>query len=784
MKAFEQAFGLWVLKFRWLIIPVSIILVLAAASGGQNLRFTSDYRVFFSEDNPELIAFEEQEKTFTKNDNVLFVMTPADGDVFTNKTLEAVEWLTEEAWQIPHSIRVDSLSNFQHTWADEDDLIVEDLISNASILTTSDLDTIRDIAINEPLLVKRLVSPRGHVTGVNVTIQLPGIDETKEVPEVVSFVRDLKRQVLEKYPHLTIKITGMVMLNNSFSEMSQLDMQTLIPISFAVMLVSLGILIKGFTGTFATVFVIGFSIMAAMGLGGYAGFPISPPSASAPIIILTIAIANSVHILISMLLQMKKGIEKRQAIVESLRVNLQPVTLASVTTAIGFLTMNFSDVPPFQHLGNFVAFGVLISMLLSLTFLPALMSILPVKVKIREKNKVDNMTRLGDFVISKRKPLFWGSMALIIALISFLPKNELNDVFVNYFDESVEFRTDTDYISKNLTGIYNISYSLKSGENSGINEPGFLKEVEAFAKWYELQPETLHVNTYTDIMKRINKNMHGDDESWYRLPEERDLAAQYLLLYEMSLPYGLDLNNQINIDKSATKFVVTIRTISSKDMQALATRADLWLENNTSYIQQIDASGPSLMFANIGQRNIQSMLLATTVALVLISFILMIALRSVKIGLLSLIPNLVPAAMGFGLWGVLVGEVGLALSVVTGMTLGIVVDDTVHFLSKYLRARREKNYDAKAAVSYAFTTVGMALITTSIVLILGFSVLAMSAFQLNSSMGLLTAIIIAFALIADFLFLAPLLIKFEEKRNEKANTVSSSNRISTVQSAV
>ncbi|KPJ89223.1 MAG: hypothetical protein AMJ53_15950 [Gammaproteobacteria bacterium SG8_11] len=147
--------------------------------------------------------------------------------------------------------------------------------------------------------------------------------------------------------------------------------------------------------------------------------------------------------------------------------------------------------------------------------------------------------------------------------------------------------------------------------------------------------------------------------------------------------------------------------------------------------------------------------------------ILIIALRSIKIGFISLIPNLVPAAMGFGLWGLLVGEVGLALSVVAGMTLGIVVDDTVHFLSKYLRARRENHLPAPDAVRYAFTTVGMALLTTTIVLVVGFLILAQSSFQLNAGMGMLTSIVISFALLADFLFLPPLLMKFEEKKDEK-----------------
>jgi hypothetical protein len=545
-------------------------------------------------------------------------------------------------------------------------------------------------------------------------------------------------------------------------------MQFLVPISFGLMLLTLALMIRGVSGTIATMFVILLSILTAMGLGGHIGFPITPPSASAPTIILTVAIANSVHILVSMLHEMRLGREKKDAIVESLRINMQPVFLASFTTALGFLSMNFSDVPPFQHLGNMVSMGVTASFFLAVAFLPAVMTLLPVRVRHRGNDDSHVMARFGEFVVRQRRALIWGMAAVVVILVASVPRNELNDVFVHYFDKSVPFRQDADFMTENLSGLYIIDYSLDSGEPGGISDPAFLREVGAFADWYRAQPETIHVNTLSDTLHRLNKNMHGDDAQWYRLPEARDLAAQYLLLYEMSLPYGLDLNNQINVGKSSTRFTATLQTLSSNQLIALEQRAAEWLKTNAPHIKQADGSGPSVMFAHIGKRNIVSMLGGTTVALVLISLTLIIALRSIKMGLVSMIPNLVPAAMGFGLWGLLVGEVGLGLSVVAGMTLGIVVDDTVHFLSKYTRARREKGLNSEDAVRYAFRSVGMALLTTSVVLVVGFLVLALSSFKLNSGMGLLTAIVIVFALAADFLLLPPLLMKIEEKRHAKA----------------
>ncbi len=797
----------WVLRWRYLVLIATLVVVAAAAGGARSLAFKTDYRVFFSDDNPQLRAFEELQNTYTKTDNVLFVLAPQDGRVFTRATLEAVRWLTEEAWQLPYSLRVDSLTNYQHTRAEGDDLIVADLVEEPGSLTPAQLQEIQDIAISEPLLLYRLISPDASVTGVNVTIQLPDGGTGKEVPAVTAHARELVEQLREQYPQLDVYLTGMVVMNNTFPEVSLGDQRTLIPLMFAIILLTLvpllyslreltvtlliitisGLVIYSINQFFptapkaiypalalvplvflfrqipavmATFLVIIFSILTAMGLAGWLGIPLTPPSASSPTIILTLAVADCVHVLVTFLYGMRRGMNGQDAMVESLRINMQPIFLTSLTTIIGFMSMNFSDAPPFRDLGNIVAIGVGFAFVYSVTFLPALMAVLPVRVRPVTKSRQQMVDRFADFVVARRNLLFWGVGAIIIVLVSFIPRNELNDEFVKYFDKSIDFRTATEFTTENLTGIYTIDYSLGNEIEGGINDPVFLREVDDFANWYRQQERVLHVNTLTDIIRRLNRNMHADDPAWYRLPEERELAAQYLLLYEMSLPYGLDLNNQIDISKSATRMTVTMENVSSNELLAMEQLAQQWLADNAPHLQSSGAS-PSIMFAYIGQRNIRSMLTGTSIALVLISLVLIVALRSLKVGLISLIPNLAPAAMGFGLWGLLNGQVGLGLSVVAGMTLGIVVDDTVHFLSKYLRARREQGLDANGAVRYAFHTVGIALLVTTLVLIAGFMVLTQSGFKLNSDLGLLTAITIALALAADFLFLPPLLMKLD-----------------------
>lgn len=765
MKAIENVLGHWVVRYRWWIILSSLLLIGLASSGASKIGFNDDNRVYFSKENPQLNALEELENTYTKNENVLFVLAPEDGNVFSRKTLAAVEELTNKAWQIPFSNRVDSISNFQHTYAEGDDLIVEDLVKNAPHLSGKEIAKIKQVALHEPSLVNRLVSPQGNVTGINVNVLKPG-KSADEVPKIAAATRKIKAEIESEFPHIKVYLNGGVMFGNAFHEVSQEDMSTLVPLMYGILMILMMVLLRSFSGTFATLIIIGVSTATALGLTGWMGISLNATSVNAPTIILTLAIADCIHILATMFMAMRRGMNKHEAIIESLRINTQPVILTSVTTAIGFLSMNFSDAPPFRDLGNIVTMGVMVAMLFALTLLPAIMAVIPVRVRVAkgtDERKLA-MDRFGEFVVRYRKPLLFGNLAFIALAVAGLPNIQLNDNFIKYFDQRYEIRQAADFIQSHLTGLDEIEYSLSSGEPGGSNDPAYLAKIDEFANWYRNQPKVTHVSVITDTIKRLNQNMHADNVAYYRIPENRQLAAQYMLMYEMSLPYGLDLNNQINVDKSATRMVVTFANVSSKELRDADERARAWLKANAPRSMFTYGSSLSLMFAHISERNIDQMLTGTVLAMLLISGVLLLALRSVKLGLVSLIPNLVPAAMAFGFWGMFVGQVGLTIAVIGTMTLGIIVDDTVHFLSKYRRARNEHHLNSQDAVKYAFSTVGKALFVTTVVLVAGFATLTLSGFKLNSDMGLMAAVAIGIALVVDFLFLPPLLMTVDKQR--------------------
>ncbi|AGF79804.1 putative RND superfamily exporter [Desulfocapsa sulfexigens DSM 10523] len=762
MRKIENWIGDMVIRYRWLFVLGLLGSALLSANGIRFLTFSNDSRMFFSEENPQLQALEALEKTYTKVENVLYLIAPKSGNIFERETLQAVEFLTEQSWRLPFSSRVNSLSNYQHTRAFEDDLMVSDLIAGAESLTDAEIAAIKKTALAQPMLLTSMIDKKGSVTAINVNIIKPD-DGSYDLQEINDAALNLHRLMKDTYPFLDIYLTGGVMIDSAFGDAPAKDMRTLIPVMFGLLLFLIVISLRSIMATVATLLIIILSTITGLGLAGWMGIVITPASANAPIIILTLAVADSIHILVTIFHQMRKGTVKTAAIKESIRVNLKPVVITSVSTAIGFLTMNFSDAPPFRDLGNIVAMGVMAALIYSIFFMPALLAVLPLRTRQNRSEQHRIFGLLAEFVIRRRTPVFWFMIAMILFTSSGMSKIYLNDEFIKYFDTSYPFRVASDFAAEHLAGLEIIDWNLNSGEEGGINDPKYLETVDAFANWFRAQPEVRHVYTITDIMKRLNQNMHGDDPAWYKLPQERDLAAQYLLLYEMNLPFGLDLNNRINVDKSAIRMTVATPNIGTAAILDLERRGREWLDINAPSMTTY-GSGLSIIFSFISKRNIDSMLKGSVIALILISLIMIVALRDIKLGILSLIPNLTPAFMAFGVWGHMVGQVGLAVSVMIAMTLGIVVDDTVHFISKYQRARKEHGMDAEDAVRYAFNTVGSAIWVTTLALVGGFGVLSFSGFQINAHMGLMTTITIIFAIILDFFFLPTLLLKLESTR--------------------
>jgi predicted RND superfamily exporter protein len=766
----------FLMRRRHLLALLSIIITVLVSYGGKNLYLESDYKIFFEDNEPHLVAHEAIQDEFTKTDNLAIMLRPASGEVFTARVLGLIHELTEQGWLVPYAMRVDSITNFQNTVAEQDDLLVEDLLLDLEMLTADKISGLRAIALTEKQLVNRLVSSDGTTGMINISLQLPPeVDTTaskeqqiaqRELrdsshPDVVQFGRNLLADYRTKYPDIEMHIAGVPVLNNSFNEMATKDITSIVPLMYGLILLLLVIFFRSIGSVISTLLVIVCASAVAMGSAGWIGYAVNTANSMTPTIVLTIAVCDAVHLLSVYLRGLSQQLSAEEAMSESLRVNLQPIVLTSITTAVGFLTLNFATSPPFAELGNMTAVGVIWAMVLTFTLLPAVTMLITRRRKLSAVN--DRLIQgFARFIVLHRTKALIGSLLLAFGLMSMIPLNVIDDDPIAYFDRGVPYRDSMDFAIEHLPGVKDMNFVLGCDRASCVTSPKFLNTLEGFQKFLESEPAVVHVDSYIDVIKRLNRSMNADDNAFFAIPERADLAAQYNLMYEMSLPYGLDLNNHLNLDKSETKVGVLVKNITNSELIALAERSHIWLKDNHSPDTK-PGSSVSIMFAHIGENNIRSMLFGGLMAIIGVTITILIALRSVRYAIISIIPNSIPAFMAFGVWGLVNGQVNMAVAMVFSISLGILVDDTVHFISKYRRGRKVKGLSKEQSIEYAFSNVGVALIITTLVLAMGFGLLGTSSFGLNSMAGNLTAITIVIALIFDFLILPPILMLLDRE---------------------
>ncbi len=751
-----------ILGHKWLTVLVCLAILILCAVKLDSIANSSSFRDLFNEDNPELIANDRLNDIYAhaSANVVLIAVAPQSGTVFAREALAAIETLTEISWQLPYASRVDSLTNHLHIRTEEDDLIIEPLAENAETLTDAELLEISEIALDSRELKNRLVSSDGRVGGLTINFAI-SMERDAAVNEVNDALEAAIDDIRNQYEDIRFYTVGEMVSNRAFTRTTQNELQILLPTAFVVILLIGWAFTRSVFSPLLLLLLIVFTVGSTMGVAGWSNLVLTPISAYIPIVVMAITVAYSIHIISGTLQNLRNGATRLDAISDSVNENIYPIFLTSLTTAVGFLSLNFSDVPSFRTLGNFVAIGAVLNFFYSMTFLPALLAILPLRSTGQERTKMPDLyTRLADFIVSRRKALLLGMPVISALCVAGIFQIELSDDFTKYYGERHEFRRNLEFVNNNLTGVNTQEYSLDSGVDSGITDPTYLQKIDDFAQWYRQQPGVHHVWVFSDIIKNLNQKLNGNDPAYYRLPEEQALVAQYLLLYELSLPLGRDLNNSINVPKSATRMVVTHRGLSSREERMMAERGYGWLESNAPGLASRPA-GFAMMLAYLSERSVRSMLLGTAIAVVVVSVILLLVFRSIRYGLVSLIPNFLPGLMSIGIWGYISGNVGMAAAVFIVISFGIVVDDTIHLMTRYLKARREGGASSPDAVREAVGSAGRALWCTTAVLTLGFAVFAFSGFQPNWSLGVLVSLSVGLAFVLDFLLLPPLLMAID-----------------------
>ena len=756
---------IWVL---WAHIAVG----LACLPGLLRLETSADTRVFYG-DNVYHHDLEAFEATFQQNNNVLILLRRDGERIDSSPALEkALRDATDRAWKLPYALRVDSLATVPHISANGDDFTLEPVLD---VLCRDGCDSTRaaarggdpDKLLDDPLLKSRLVSSDATTVAVYVAFDLP-YASTTAVQTITSSVRALARELEKETPNLTVQFVGGITMMDAFSEAAQRDAMTLVPLVI-VMLCALLVLVLGDAKLIGLLVATGvYGTVVAMGFAGWAGMKINVATSIVPVLIITFAVASGLHLLVTYSRQrVRSGVDAATATKIALDLNLKPTLLTAIMSLVGFVSMNSADSPPLRDMGNLVSIGLTAGTTSLLWVVPlAMLRIRRVRVLPTSKWT----SRVVEW-ISDLRGAGITAFVVIFALVTVtgLARITLNDDFVKYFDESFEFRRAADFAEARMGGPNYVDIVLSAPQADGIYDPEYMDLVARFSAWLRERPLVASVVSVADVVSKVADAFSGNPDLKAHSREE---IAQYVLTYELSLTAGQDLEDYFDKSRRSTRISTLLNGGNSQTVIALEDDVYRWFEPYKKQGYSIVVTGINVPVAHMSILNVTSMLSGIFWGLVANAIVLGIYFKSVRILLLTAPAIFLPSAMGFGLWGWLVGEIGLAASIVAAMTIGIIIDDAIHIIYRYQYTRDVLNEAPDAAARLTVNSVGFAILATSVALAVGFLILGLSGFAVSQTLGLLTAIILVCGLVVDLILVPRALAWLDLRRYSGASSAA------------
>ena len=765
MKFFDKKdFAKLLIKYRYLSIGLVLIAVCLLATGLTKLTFNPDLETYFPEGHPAVIRYNEIDDMFIPTDNLIIAVHANEGTLFNGDSLKVIEELTKKSWTIPYSVRVDSLTNYSYVKSVNDDLIVEPFIEEAEKKSIEFFEKRENLVAGEDIIYKSLISEDKKTSVVSIIVDPPGPNKEDQNTELINYILGFIEPIKESNENLDIRLLGNPYLDYISPRIVKAEMPVVMPLMLLLIFFIVFLMIRSYVAVLATFVVILMSLIATFGSIGILGSPLNQMVTTIPILIITLALADCIHLFSIYFQNRIKGISSKESMEKSLEMNIQPLFLTTISTCIGFLCLNFIEVAPLRDFGNAVAIGIGFAFIFTIFFIAPIVSFFEVKTASKVTKQTRFSTSVGSFILKNGNKLIFSITSISFLILLCIPMNELDENPTQMYAEGfTSFSSDTLWLDEKLSVTFPVNF-LATNKEGQVSDPDFLKILDKFSVWLEEREQVNHVTSLANNMKNLNKSMHGDDPEWKRIPENADLSAQYLFFYEMSLPMGLDLNSSISQDRKSTKISATLKDMSANEFKEFNNEVLGYLQQNNLENMISEPSSFRVIFTYMVEAIVNSLLYGLFIGILLITLIIGLFFRSYLLPALSIFPNILPIGMGFGLWGLFVGDVGFMVAVGMGSTLGVIVDFTVHFLSKYELARREFKKSVEESVIYSFETVGFALIIMTVVLALGFSVLNLVTFIPIQDFAKFSVICFIGGLIINFLFLPNLLMKFDKRK--------------------
>ncbi|MCF6244988.1 MAG: MMPL family transporter [Sulfurovum sp.] len=796
LEAMMGKFGAFVHDNPIKVIVIVLLLLALPISYVPQIKMDTSTEGFMHPEDPVLVTYNKFRDQFGRDERI--VLAIKSDKIFSVEFLETLRNFHEEIEQkVPYLDDITSLYNVRNTRGEGDTLITDDLLEPFPI-NKKDIARIKKQALASHFYKDLLLSEDGTMTTMvietdayshkgdkKVSIESDfdeGFSDVEEEKEEAFSVEDKKEfltdeenreildvlnTIIEKYRAKGLKIymAGSPAVMDGLKSQMQADMQMFTRITFIIIIIFLFVMFRRVSAVVYPLIVIIFSLLATVGMMAWTGVAFKLPTQIVPSLLLAVSVGATVHILSIFFDRFNKIADKKDAISYTLGHSGLAIAMTSVTTAIGVGSFAGSEVAPISDLGFFASFGVMMSLLLTLTLLPALLSLTNLKPKAKQgTQKMDElMSILALFPIHYYKAILAGSAVLVIVALFAASKIELSHNPLYWFQEGNENRVSTEVIDEKMNGTVTIEAIIDTGVENGWNDPIRLKKLNEMSKRMETYTdEHTHIGkvvSLATIIKETNRALHENDEKHYSIPKDENLVSQELLLFENS---GSDDLEDV-VDSQFSKARVTIKLPWTDAVKAVKVLNYVKDEVARTFPKEkVETTGMIPLLINTFANAIHSSVVSYMIAFVLITGMMILILGSIPMGLLSMIPNLAPIILGLLIMYLFHIPLDMFTLLIGSIAIGLAVDDTIHFLHNFRRYYKETGDEAKA-IQMTFLTTGKAMVITTVVLSLGFYAYLMAQMISVQNFGLLTGTVIVFALLSDLL-LAPALMMVVAKR--------------------
>ena len=768
----EMKFEQWaeiVIRFRWIVLAVIFCIAVGLGSQLKNARFDTSTEGFFHETDRAMIEYNKFRDQFGR-DEMIVVMVQSDR-VFSLPFLERLKTLHDELEEgTPLLNDIDSLINARSTKGEDGQLLVEDLLEELPE-TDSEIKELKEYVLSHPLYKNLMISEDGQFIAIVIKTETYSQLETEsgelmpltdqENSEIIAEIQKIVRKYQQD--DFQVYVAGSPVVTEYLKKTMQNDMKRFTSLAILAIIVLLFLLFRRISGILLPLTTVIISVISTLGLMTLLNATIKIPTMILPSFLLAIAVGASVH-LVTMFFKEYDGHNKNAAIVWAFSHSGLPIVMTSLTTATGLASFSAAEIAPIADLGRFSSVGVLLALLYTMTLIPILLSIFPIKPIFRERREITRLDRIllecGHLANAHPWKVIGTAFAIFIAAMIGISLLEVSHNNLKWFPENAEVRRNTERIDEKLKGSVSMEVVLSSKPENGLYDPEILRNIEKItdrAKQYKDEQGTPLVHktvSLTDTLKEIHKALNANSEAYYTIPNNRNLIAQEFLLFENS--GSDDLEKQVDSLfrktritmklpwRDATTFVDFFNDIKEFSVNTMGPEID------------VAVTGLVVLFMETILAMIDSTIVSYLIAGTVITILMILLLGRLRIGLLSMIPNLLPIVLTLGFMGWFNIKLDMFTLLIGSIAIGLAVDDTIHVFHNF-RKYHETTGNVKMAIDESLLTAGKAIFVTSLTLAIGFWIFMAASLNNLFAFGCLTGITLMTAFVADII-LAPALL--------------------------